>query len=598
IPMKPSQEGKTVLSLYNKLAALAGKSPVGGGEFELAANSIGAAANDLWNAKGKALVVCGSNDPAIQQLVIAINSLLGSYGSTIDTATQSYVRQGIDSEVNSLVEEMASGKVNAILIVNSNPLYNLPLPKFKEALGQVGLRISFSSHLDETSSACNYILPVHHYLESWGDAEPVKGYFYLRQPTINHLHKTRHFEESLLKWSGDTRDYYTYLKDNWAKNIYPKQKTYNSAEECWKHALHDGLLEIPATDTKTIEPKLDVSAAAGAIKEAGSGTELILYTKVGIGTGEQASNPWLQEFPDPISKATWDNYIAISRAQATKLNLKEGQIAEITAGSQKIKLPILIQPGQMNETISIALGYGRRMGGEKSEIIGQNAFPLVGFNGNNFVYFASDVKITGTNEDTLLARTQTHNTMMVGVLNRPAIVKETTLAAWAKDPESGNKEKFELLKDEKGNFITLWDIHPKNGHYWGMAIDLNLCTGCGACVVACQVENNVPVVGKDEVRRARELHWIRIDRYFSSEKDNPEVAVENPKVVFMPMMCQHCDNAPCETVCPVLAIAHSSEGINQQVYNRCVGTRYCANNCPYKVRRFNWLDYTNKEKFP
>ncbi|TDH24105.1 4Fe-4S dicluster domain-containing protein [Segetibacter sp. 3557_3] len=354
-----------------------------------------------------------------------------------------------------------------------------------------------------------------------------------------------------------------------------------------------------------------VAAAATAITGAKKGgkTELFLYEKISIGSGTQANNPWLQEMPDPITKATWDNYAVISPAMALDMFgidlTKNGDIdayevhpekpsLKITVNNIALELPIIIVPGTNPDTIGVALGYGRsEQIGKAANGAGQNAFPWVGFNGTTREYGLNNVAVEKGAKKYTVAQNQTHNTHE----GRTEVVLETTLATLSKSPKMFAGMREELHKDfapKTNNFeqeATLYPVYDKPGVKWGMSIDLNSCVGCGSCVVACMAENNVAVVGKTEVARSHDMHWMRIDRYFSGD-------LNNPNVVFQPMLCQHCDNAPCENVCPVSATNHSSEGLNQMAYNRCIGTRYCANNCPYKVRRFNWSDYMGADSFP
>ena len=323
--------------------------------------------------------------------------------------------------------------------------------------------------------------------------------------------------------------------------------------------------------------------------------ELQVYENIPMRDGKNANNAFLQELPDPVSKVTWDNYVALAPKFAEKLKIKEFDVVTVKGSNgYSIDLPVLIQPGQAQGTASIALGYGRTKVGKAGNDVGKNAFPFISFV-NGTMQYATNVTITPTGGYYELAQTQTHHSF-----EGRAVIKEATFAAYLKDSSAGNH------KGDHKNY-DLWDEYEKPGNNWVMAIDLNACTGCGSCVVACNVENNIPVVGRDEVRRRREMHWIRIDRYYSYETPTGDVTrekeiakledLDHVSVVHQPMLCQHCDHAPCETVCPVLATVHSSDGLNQMAYNRCVGTRYCANNCPYKVRRFNWFNYWNDSRF-
>ncbi len=601
--VKPSQLGLVATALYNKIAAKAGAAPVVSQAIEIA--NLDKAANDLIAAKGSALVVCGVNDPAVQVVVNAINNLLGSYGTTIDLGSPVHIRQGNDIAFNSFVQEVKGGKVSAVIFYGANPVYDHPSgADLAAALPKVGLSISFADRPDETSSLVKYIAPAPHYLESWGDAEPKAGFYSLMQPAISLVYNTRQAQESLLKWSGNDTDYHTYLKAFWRQNIFPTSgKT--DFEKFWIKSLNDGVYEpAVAKAPAVVSFSGDVAAAAATVgkrfKANATGIELAIYEKVGIGTGSQANNPWLQEFPEPISKASWDNYALVSQKTAADLKVKQTDVIKIEINGKSVSLPVLIQPGQANETIAVAIGYGREKAGKAANGVGKNVYPLVAFVDGFASNYPGVVTVSSTGDSREIAQTQTHDTVM----NRKSIIQETVLSHFQKDPMAGRF--VPKIPTSEGPVdatdISLWNGHTYNNHSWGMVVDLNLCFGCGSCVVSCSAENNVPVVGRQEVINRREMHWIRIDRYYSSDAEAGDYAAmekasENPEVTFQPMMCQHCNNAPCETVCPVLATTHSSEGLNQMAYNRCVGTRYCANNCPYKVRRFNWFKYFDNDNF-
>ncbi|MEP7168056.1 MAG: 4Fe-4S dicluster domain-containing protein, partial [Bacteroidota bacterium] len=576
--------------------------------------------------KGKAIVVSGSNDVNDQVVVNGINNLLGSYINMIDLDRSCNVRQGNDEEVMELVREINAGEVGALFIYNSNPVYTLPGGNdFANALKKVSLTVSFADREDETAANCNYVCPDSHYLESWNDAEPVKGMFSTCQPTIQPLFNTRQAQQSFLVWAdAPIQDYHEYLKANWEKNILMKSDDAavmiiaNIIEASFMKVLQDGIYDAPSPARVSLTFNGNVSDAAAKISSAkANGVDVVLYEKTGIGNGNNANNPWQQELPDPITRICWDNYFAVSVAFAKANGYQTGNILELKAGTLSIKGPVLVQPGQADSTVGVALGYGRTNTGKAGNNVGINVYPLASFSEGSIHYTLSGATLNKTvDPDYQLAGTQTHHTMMG---REP--VRETTLAAWQKDPKANNET--ELFATYKGKLpadkVDLWATPEQPGfvkpnHHWGMVIDLNSCIGCGACVVGCTAENNVPVVGKDEIGRSREMHWIRIDRYYSSDltkekaeeqglskidgwrqMENPS---DNPEVVFQPVMCQHCNHAPCETVCPVVATPHSSEGINMMAYNRCVGTRYCENNCPYKVRRFNWFRYNENPEFP
>jgi molybdopterin-containing oxidoreductase family iron-sulfur binding subunit len=595
IAIKPSEEGIALLNLYQALGGKVSAKKLANNPK--ADKAIQLAARELANAKGKALVVCGSNDVSSQIIVNAINALLGSYGSTINLSNPSNQFAGNDAEFVALINEMKRGEVGAVFFLNSNPAYSyINTKEFTAALDKVALRVSFADRADETATLCSVIAPANHYLESWGDSNPIAGYYTLVQPTINPVYNTRMAEESLLNWSGSAvTEYFQFVRNNWEKTVLA------SSGKSWDDVLQTGFVNTGSANATPVSFNLDVTAVANTIVAesaklaAGSkGVELQLYQNVALSDGQVANNPWLQELPDPVSKVTWDNYAAISSTYAQEIGVNEFDLVEIKTVTYSITLPVLIQPGQANGTVSVALGYGRTKAGQAGNEVGKNAYPFITFENGTFqtVAKASVSKVSGRYE---LAQTQTHHS-----IEGRNIIRETTLKEYLKDLHAGNKHSDHKTYD-------LWDKYEKPGNNWVMAIDLNACTGCGACIVACSAENNVPVVGRDEVRRRREMHWIRIDRYYSYTENGTAVTEENEianlenlddvSVIHQPMMCQHCEHAPCETVCPVLATTHSSEGINQMAYNRCIGTRYCANNCPYKVRRFNWFNYWNDSRF-
>jgi MoCo/4Fe-4S cofactor protein with predicted Tat translocation signal len=621
---RPSETGAVALAL---LAALDGSvSAPAIADAKLKAG-IAKVAADLKANNGASLVVCGSNDVNVQIIVNAINNVIGAHGRTIDWSTPANYRQGIDKDLADLINDMDTGKVSALFIYGANPAYNHPMAdKFIKALAKVKTSVSFAEKMDETTFLCHFIAPSHHYLESWGDAEPKAGYISFLQPTIFPLFKTRPFQTSLLKWSGNNTDYETYFKNYWTGKL--------GSDEAFDKALQEGVIEpggaaitmapavadstsnqvIPApqqmpTNTGSSFNSGGVSGAAAAINAANkiAGDEVVLYEKVGVGSGVGSANPWLQELPDAITRASWDNYALISMAKATELGIKldndyeyypnKPVITLSVAGAKPVNLPILVLPGMNANTIAVAVGYGRNAElGRTAAGVGQNVYPFASFNGTTVIYNnAVTVKDTGHKEK--IAQSQIHNSYE----GRVEVVRETTLATFRKDPNlisdfrNHLKEEYASKTDNYRVEATLYPDHEQPGIKWGMNIDMNACYGCGACVVACHLENNVPVVGKSEVLRYHDMHWLRIDRYFVSDEKNPD---DLKAVIFQPMLCQHCDNAPCENVCPVAATNHSTEGINQMAYNRCIGTRYCANNCPFKVRRFNWSDYMGADSFP
>jgi molybdopterin-containing oxidoreductase family iron-sulfur binding subunit len=609
--IKPSEEGQVVAALYNLIASKSGQSQVEGSASSVA--NLASAANDLWSSRRSSLVVTSSNDPAVQLLVNGINSMLGNYGSTLDLSRPMYYRKGDDASMNTLIDSMKAGSVGAVIFYNCNPVYNHGRgAELADGLSKTSLTVSTSDRMDETASLVGYVAPDHHFLESWNDAEPRQGSYSLGQPTISPLFNTRQGQESLMTWTGNGDTYFDYLKAFWRNNMYMESESLGF-QYFWDKSLQDGVYvkELEATEQPAISADFDPASAARSIAAnygKGSGIEVMLYHKVAIGDGSEANNPWLQETPDTITKSTWDNYITVSQADATELGIAnfEGKtsMANLTIGGMTIKTPIIIQPGQARGTIGLALGYGRKSAGKVADNVGIDANPFIGeMNGHSYYAITSGVSLEVLPETYQVAQTQTHETYM----GRENVIQEATLEEYQKDPSAGRwkphistwtNDEHQLAPGE----VSLWKGHKYPNHHWGLMVDMNSCTGCSACHVACQAENNIPVVGKAEVIMRREMHWMRIDRYYGSDAGADDLlglerASENPEVTFQPMMCQHCNNASCETVCPVAATTHSTEGLNQMAYNRCIGTRYCANNCPYKVRRFNWFKYHDNDQF-
>ena len=589
VVVKPSEQLKLLENLYNTLK---GNSIVDA--------RIADAVSELSAAKGRSLVIAGSNDVSVQIMVNAINDLLNNYGTTLDIENPCYLKKGDDAAVAALVKDMNDGKVGALIVCGVNPAYTFPnAAAFKSGLNKVGLTVSTSLAMDETANLMTYVCPDRHNLESWGDANVFHGQISLMQPTIQPLFDSRQMQDSFLEWSDINDDYYSYLKKYW------------SGKASWNKSLHDGIFDFN-------QGSLEARSFKGLVKSVTAsvtGIELTLYQATAMGDGSQANNPWLQELPDPVTRACWDNYLTMSLATARDLGLSNwnvsngalnGDMVNLTVGNHTLKnVPVLIQPGQANGTVGLAYGYGRTNAGKAGDGVGVNAFGL-GF--DNTYNNVTITKVEGEHE---FASVQLHHTMM-----GRDMVKETTLEEYNKDPKAGNPDvTFEThVGDMLARDITIYkEFDHESSHFWNLSIDLTSCIGCGSCVIACHAENNVPVVGKEEVRKSRDMHWLRIDRYYSSDMTEEfadeqdigtvskykamEIPSANPEVSFQPVMCQHCNQAPCENVCPVAATTHSAEGLNHMAYNRCVGTRYCANNCPYKVRRFNWFLYKDNDQF-
>ncbi len=621
IAVKPSEMGVAIAYLYSKMTSQAATTT---GLSEKAKKGLDQVAKDLLNARGKGIVVSGSNNLAEQMMVNRINEAIGALNTTVSFGNYSNQRQGDDKAFANLLNEMNSGAVGTLIVWGANPAFDRPeAAKFKAAMAKVGTRVSFSGIMDETTALCNYSAPTHHNLESWGDAEPRKGHFALIQPTIAPLFKTRQAEHSLLEWADSAKlnrqaeqPYYEFVKANWAANMFPQQSKFATAQAFWDISLHDGVFEVPATTT--IAGTGAAPDANAITKPSNSELEIAFYETVNIGNGQYAHNPWLQEMPDPVNRTVWGNTLSVSNEWdgintiSGWKNLNDGDIVEVDVNGQKVMCTVTRSFGLAPGTVAIALGQGRTSGG-CGVGHGVDVNPLLGNEGGYTQYYAKVNAISEKkSEDKSYACVQHHHTMGVkaqGVEEGKVINVDEKSLGWKGFQGSltdrsiifpGSLKEINGLTEKMTEFhheaehLNSQTLYPEReswyatGVKWEMFVDLNACIGCGACQVACVAENNVPVVGKKEVSRHHEMTWLRIDRYFYG-------SFENPKVVYQPMMCQHCDNAPCENVCPVAATPHSMEGLNQMAYNRCIGTRYCANNCPYKVRRFNWLDYTTAD---
>ncbi|MET2983801.1 TAT-variant-translocated molybdopterin oxidoreductase [Aureibaculum conchae] len=618
--VKPSEQKQVLLNIYNAL--------VGGGSAKSTSvdDGLKQTIKQLQAVGKNAVVVTGIQDKNAQLLALAINKSIGS--EAVNTAAPKYVRSGSDAKVSQLIADMNAGKVGGLVTYMTNPAYTLANgAEFIEALKKVKLSIAFSMSDDETASVAQYVGATPHYLESWGDVRIKKGHLGLMQPTIRPLFNTRQFQDTLLKWNGSSQSYHDYLKSYWKSNVLKGLS--------WNNTLHDGVrhLGVVADEVETVtfdeeipsqvQPEiLSVQAALSALSATikPADLELDLYTKTSLGDGQMANNPWLQELPDPITRTSWDNYITMSRVDAEAKGITNrtvsngalnGDLANITVNGVTLEnVPVYIQPGQAPGSIGLALGYGRKSNAVQENMqVGVNAYPLYqNFSNHQTVTIE---KVAGEHE---FACIQLQHTLM----GRDEITRETTLDDFINKPKHDWNPKPHVQLDHQNvdlEKVDLWeDFKDDIGTKFNLSIDLATCTGCAACVVACHAENNVPVVGKDEIRKSRDMHWLRIDRYYSSdmtEERGKEEGIfgtgkyfnaqthpsDNPDVTFQPVMCQHCNHAPCETVCPVAATSHGRQGQNQMAYNRCIGTRYCANNCPYRVRRFNWFKYFDNNEF-
>ncbi|AZI66865.1 4Fe-4S dicluster domain-containing protein [Kaistella daneshvariae] len=622
IRLKPSAVNKVLVEVYNGL---------NGGAISKEAGEI---VKEL-QAKGSNAVVFADGSKAAHVLANLINQKLGS---TAFTGKANFLKEFDGARYQEFLGWLNAGQVGVLIANNVNPIYsNKQGENFRKSLEKVPYVVAVTDKKNEMYKAAKAVIPVANWLESWGDLAPQTGIYTLMQPTIQKIFKSRQIEESLLVWmngkGNEANNYYDYLKAN-AQTILGST-TFNKA-------LYNGII----AGGNTASLSYSGGNAQQAITELGgfkaSDLELVLYTKTSIGDGTQANNPWLQELPDPITRMTWDNYLTVSPKDAAKLGIVNdlngrmqlnGSVVNLTANGVTLKnVPVYVQPGQADGSMGLALGYGKKDSGTVAET-GVNAYPV--FDGSNLVI--SNVKIEKTGDLHEFAGMQLQNTLM----GRYEIAREVSLDTFLNvkfdDEKLGWNKPLEyhtIGGALPAGKIDLWDaFDDTDGPHFNLSVDLNSCIGCGACVVACQAENNIPVVGKDEVRMSRDMFWLRIDRYYTTDipadvdtnkdgKLSQEEAItadlnvpgmyghfmdkesgilnhpaENPDVIFQPVMCQHCNHAPCETVCPVAATSHGKQGQNQMAYNRCIGTRYCANNCPYKVRRFNWFTYNLNDKF-
>jgi MoCo/4Fe-4S cofactor protein with predicted Tat translocation signal len=557
--------------------------------------NVAEVAAELWNHRGQSLVLSGglaagtSGQKALQIATNFLNSVLENDGKTIDgSGTIISQSRGPKAGIGELLTAVDKKEVSTLIIHGSNPAYSMPVQaKLREAFNNVEMVLYTGDRNDETGRLADYLIVDHHPMENWGDMQAYDGVLSIQQPTIRPLYDTRAFQDSLLIWTkalnkGSARlkaagSWYDYLHAQWKDVIYPAHKGKSKAltfDDFWVDFLQSGVLNTGKAEGGS---RSFASASLNEIKPetSANGFELALYPTVGLGDGSLANVPWLMEFPDPVSKITWENYATISPRDAKKMKLHEGQVLRLTVGVQQLEVPAHIQPGQADGVVGLAVGYGRKGAGKVADGCGVNAFALAGWENGQRITAGLETKVEMLSERIPLANVQGHSTM-----EGRQIVVEDVLNDYLKNPGG-------TIHRHKST--SMWSGFKYNGHKWGMTIDLNSCTGCGSCMIACQSENNIPTVGKINVLSGREMHWIRIDRYFTGTP-------EDPAVVNQPLPCMHCDNAPCETVCPVAATVHSDEGTNDMIYNRCVGTRYCSNNCPYKVRRFNWFSYTEIQK--
>jgi molybdopterin-containing oxidoreductase family iron-sulfur binding subunit len=595
-PVAPGDQLKVALAIANEVimgggTRLSGDSAVTGliGKYNAGSVSqetgvpaalIQRAAKDLKEARGAGIVLGGGHTArgnlgvALDVVASLLNSALDNDGATIDGTSNNGVVLSSAAALEDLRKDLDAGRVDALILHRANPV--AALASLGINVDKAKLVVSTSRHADETALKAQFICPDHHDLENWGDAHPGRGIWSIRQPTISPLHKTRAFEDSLIAWGkglGGTfaASWYDYVRTQW-QGVQREVGEGGSFGAFWEEVLRRGVVYNKSALNGGRARSFRSAALASAVSAVGAapaGLKLVVFPNTAMGDGRNSNNSWLQEFPEPVSRTTWGNVVALAPATAAKMSVKDGDIVRVKAGDTTIELAAQVQPGQHADTVAIALGYGRTAAGRVGNGVGVNASQFLRWQSGRIAYGGESATVSKTGGFRKLACTQTHHSM-----EGRDIIREEKLHG-----DHGHKH-------EGHHLVTLWPEHKYEGYRWGMAIDLNACTGCGACVIGCQAENNIPVVGYKDITNGREMHWMRIDRYYSGTAENPDTA-------YQPMLCQHCENAPCETVCPVIATSHDDEGINQQTYNRCVGTRYCANNCPYKVRRFNWFTYTD-----
>lgn len=543
-------------------------------------------AQELIDAQETGLVVGGpvkgENAAAVHVVVNLLNAALKNDGVTVDwSVAPSRQADSHFADLQQLIADMRAGQIAALVIHDADPVFTLPADlQFADALQKVPFVVTVANRHTATGVLSDWVIPGTQYLEQWDDAQPQGQLFTVAQPAVRPLHDTRAFQDSLLRWAGMDGTWHEFLKKYWAQQIYPQAES-QSFESFWNGVLQLGFVDFSRGDRQSPN-RLGESRHFQAkalqdlvVPKQEEGLRLVLYPSVAQLDGRFANNGWLQELPDPVTKISWDNYLSVAPATAKRLGVAAGDVVKVAMGAVAVELPVHVQPKMHESAVAVAVGYGQTHVGQVGNGVGVNVYPLQAL-GAGLAWSGQAVQVIKLARTYKLALMQDHQNMA----GRP-IIRETTFTAYQDNPASGNEREHEQA------LPTMWSEHEFPGYKWGMSVDLNACTGCNACMIACQSENNIPIVGRDQVIRGRDMHWIRVDRYYSGEEDTPEVA-------YQPMLCQHCDNAPCETVCPTLATYKSKEGLNMQAYNRCVGTRYCANNCPYKVRRFNYFDYSKQ----
>jgi molybdopterin-containing oxidoreductase family iron-sulfur binding subunit len=618
LPLKPSEVEAFARAIAQRLGvpgAGAGNVPPG------AAGWVDAVVADLQANRGRGLVLAGDTlSPAVHALVHAINDTLGNVGATLTYTAPAEARPAdAVADLRALVDDMSGGRVDLLLVLGGNPVYTAPADlDFAGAMDAVALRVHLGHYEDETAARSHWHLPEAHFLETWGDVRAADGTVTIMQPLIAPLYSGRSVLEVVAALGeGGGRPAYDLLREHWAAQTglsterpapaappvpvtepaapavaegevveaaaAPDEPPVTAApvplpspfDREWRRWVHDGVVPDTAFPARAVVLQPNFANAVAPAGVPAEGLEIAFRPDATVFDGRFANNAWLQELPKALTRLTWDNPALIAPATAARLGLENGDAVTLTRGERAVRLPVWILPGQPADTLTLSLGYGRTRAGGTANGIGWNVNPL---RTADALDAAAGVELAAAGDSVELASTQDHWS-----LEGRALVRVATTAEFAANPQFARE-----MGEEAPAALTLYDAREFTGYQWGMSIDQGVCTGCNACVVACQAENNVPVVGKAQVLVGREMHWLRVDRYFSGSLDNPDT-------YHQPMPCQQCENAPCEVVCPVAATTHSEEGLNEMTYNRCVGTRYCSNNCPYKVRRFNFLLYQDWE---
>ena len=597
--LRPEAQFEFVMSLMNELSSKGAlNNPVNtsgysmnafASKYKLKQKVLDQLVSDLASNRGRSIIDAGNS--LAENVHIAVNLLNEALGNSAmfrdDSSVSTFSKNSSAQELESLVQKMNAGNIAVVIHFDCNPVYHFAQDiGYTNALSKVGLVVSLSERENETTNLSKYVLPINHNFESWGDARTRTGSISLQQPVIAPLNDTRQKEAVLLTWISGKSDtfnenlYHDYLMKNWENSIYPTLNSKLDFKRFWYGALHDGI--ILTNETAFISRSLNsgVSSLLSQSSQA-KGYTVVIKENYNLADGSFSHNGWMQELAHPVSKIMWDNYAALSEKTCKDIGLKNNDLIEIKGGNQKLTVPVFMQAGTADDVIIIESGFGRTNSGTVANNVGFNSNLLLSkaTNYSPWIYTGATVSKTGDSYE--LASSQEHHAFddaRTKYLQKTRhIIQEGTVAGYLKNP------KF-IKEKQEGELPSVYDSHPYPGLKWGMAIDLNKCTGCGDCIAACNVENNIPVVGKDQVLKSREMQWLRIDRYYSGTSDEPSVSLQ-------PMLCQHCDQAPCENVCPVAATNHSPDGLNQMIYNRCVGTRYCSNNCPYKVRRFNFFNF-------